>query len=43
MKFLKEYLMTNSKGEHKRSLTDHTGAIEEANRIKFCWSQEFDS
>jgi hypothetical protein len=42
MKLLKEYLMVNSKGEHKRSMTDHA-CLETENKIKYCWSQEFDS
>lgn len=42
MKLLKEYLLIHSKGEHKRSMTDHA-CLETENKIKCYWSQEFDS
>ena len=42
MKLLKEYLIVHSKGERKRSLTDHA-CLGTQNKIKYCWSQEFDS
>ncbi len=34
--------MGNLGGDHKRSFTDQ-GVVEEQSKIKFCWSQDFDS
>ncbi len=42
MKLLKEYLIVHSKGQHKRSLSDHA-CLQNQNKIRYCWSQEFDS
>jgi hypothetical protein len=42
MKLLKEDLLINSKGEHKRSMTDQA-CLDTQNKVKYCCSQEFDS